>query len=56
MYKDDMTKGITENVGHLVLEVLRCNQRVQKLPPAFNHSVNFATAPSQMSIIVEGLP
>ena len=46
----------TQNVGHLVLEVLRCNQRVEELPTPLNHSVNFTTASSQMRVVVEGLP
>lgn len=53
---NEVSERITENVGHLVLEILRCNQGVQKLLTPFNHCMNFATTTSQMSVIVEGLP
>ena len=53
--KDKMTEEVTKNVGHLVLKVLCCNQGVQELSSPFNHSMNFATASSQMSIVIKGL-
>ena len=53
--KDKMTEEITENVGHLVLKVLCCNQGVQELSSPFNHSMNFATASFQTSVIIKGL-
>jgi hypothetical protein len=30
----------TQNIGHLILEVLSRNKRIEKLPPAFSHGVN----------------
>ena len=54
--KDKMTEEVTENVGHLVLKVLCCNQGVQELSSPFNHSMNFATASSQTSVVIKGLP
>lgn len=48
--------ALTENVGHLILEILRSDQRVQKLLSTLNHGVNLTTASSKMRIVVEGLP
>lgn len=46
----------TQYIGHLVLEILCRYQRIQELSATLDHGVNFTTAPSQMFIIVEGLP
>lgn len=46
----------TQNVRHLVLEVLSCDERVQKLPTTLNHGVNFSTASSEVGVVVEGFP
>lgn len=46
----------TQDIGHLVLEVLGCNQGVQELSPTLDHGVNFAAAPAEMGVVVEGLP
>ena len=48
--------GLTQDVRHLVLKVLCCNERVQEFPASLNHGVDLSTASSQMRVIVEGLP
>jgi hypothetical protein len=35
---------------------LGSDQRVKELPATLNHGVNFTTAPTEMSIVVECLP
>ena len=47
---------LTENVRHFVLEVLRGDKWVQKLPTTLKHRVDLATAASEVGVIVEGLP
>lgn len=46
----------TENVGHLVFEVLRSNQWIEQLLPTLDHGVNLTTSATEVGIVVEGLP
>lgn len=46
----------TQNVRHLVLEVLRRHKWVEQLAATFDHGVNLSTAPTKVWVIVEGLP
>lgn len=46
---------LTQNVGHLVLEILGSNEGVQELPALIDHSVNLSTASSKVRIVVEGI-
>lgn len=46
---------LTQNVGHLVLEILSSNEGVQELPALIDHSVNLSTASSKVRIVVEGI-
>ena len=47
---------LTENVRHLVLEVLRSHKRVEELAAALNHGVNLTAASTKVGVVVEGLP
>lgn len=46
----------TQNVRHLVLEVLSRNKRVQQLLTTLNHGVNLSTASTEVRIVVERFP
>jgi hypothetical protein len=48
---------LVENVGDLVLEVLRGHERVDQVPPSFTqHGVDFTTRTTQILVVVEGFP
>lgn len=46
---------LTQNIRHLVLEVLSGNKRVQQLPALIDHSVDLSTAASKVRVIVESI-
>ena len=46
----------TENVRHLILEVLSSNEWVKKLLPTLNHGMDFTTASTEIGIVVERFP
>ena len=50
-----MENVLTQDVGHLVLEILSSNEGVQELPATLDHSVNLSTASSKVRIVVEGI-
>ena len=47
---------LVKNVGHLVLEILSSNQRVEQLATALDHGMDFTTASTEMRIVVESFP
>lgn len=47
---------LTQDVRHLVLEILCSNQWVQEFLPTLDHGVNFTTTSTQILIVVESLP
>lgn len=49
-------KTLTENIGHLILEVLGGNQRVKQLLATLNHSVDFTTSTAEIRVVVKRLP
>ena len=47
---------LTENVGHLILEVLCGDQGVEQLTATLDHSMNFTTASAKVGIVIECFP
>ena len=47
---------LTQDVRHLVLEVLGRNKRVEEFLTTLDHGVDFTTASAQISVVVERLP
>jgi hypothetical protein len=47
---------LTQDVGHLVLEILSSDQGIEQLLSTFDHGVNFTTATSKIWVVVEGVP
>src|SRR6266436_2347336 len=49
-------KSSTQDIGHLVFEILCRYQRIQELLATFEHGVDFTAATSQVLVVVESFP
>ena len=49
-------KGLIQDIGHFVLEILRRNERIQELPSTLDHSMDFTASTTQVLIIIERFP
>ena len=47
---------LTQDVRHLILKVLCGDQWIQELPATLDHGVDFTTATTEVSVVVERLP
>jgi hypothetical protein len=54
---EDGFQRLVENIGHLVLEVLGCDERIQKTEPGFAlGGDDFAGSACDAGVVVEGFP
>ena len=47
---------LTQDVRHLVFEILGSDKRVEQLLSSLDHCMNFTTASSEVGVVVERLP